>query len=82
MTTRDKTTIDQQNGKIEENKNLVHVKVYGVMRHCNFMEMNFPEYKMAVGEIVSIEGHPYKVVSIVETEPNEYAVNVMSQEYD
>ncbi|MBF0289178.1 MAG: hypothetical protein HQM14_15270 [SAR324 cluster bacterium] len=67
---------------MEENQDFVYVKVYGVMRHCNFMEMRFPEYKMVTGEIISIEGHSYKVVSIVETGANQYAVNVMSQEYD
>lgn len=60
----------------------VNTKVYGVLRHCVFVEMEFPTDDLIVGKTLSIKDHIYKIVSIVETSPDEYAVNVMLQEYD
>ncbi len=65
-----------------ENSDIVSVKIYGALRHCNFMEMDFPKKKLISGNMISIEDHPYRIVSIIETAPNQYSINVMLQEYN
>ncbi|MBF0286466.1 MAG: hypothetical protein HQM14_01495 [SAR324 cluster bacterium] len=68
--------------KMIENNDTVSVKIYGALRHCNFMEMDFPKKQLISGSMISIEEHPYKIVSIIETSPEQYSINVMLQEYN
>ncbi|MBF0287690.1 MAG: hypothetical protein HQM14_07710 [SAR324 cluster bacterium] len=63
---------------IEISKDIA-VKVYGALWHCNFMEMEISKEELVTGKMISIEDHPYTIVSIIETAPNQYAMNVMLQ---
>ncbi len=63
-----------------EQTNTLIVKAYGVLNHSGYRKIHCAKNQLIQGKTISIENHSYEIVSVIESDTNQYLINVMLPE--